>query len=77
MTTTTIDLDSILALPVEARLRLAQSIWESLPDEVDEPDISDELATELSRRLDAYRANPDRVKTWDEVEAAILARSTR
>jgi putative addiction module component (TIGR02574 family) len=52
----TIDIDKLLALPPAERARLAQILWNSIPDSAD-PDmlpVSDAELFELKRRLAEY-----------------------
>lgn len=59
------------ALPREERIRLVQDIWDSIAAEQTPPEISPELAAELERRIAAYEANPQDVKTWEEIESSL------
>jgi putative addiction module component (TIGR02574 family) len=70
-----IDLAPILALPVAQRMQVVQAIWDSLPDDPEGTTLSDEMKAELDRRLEAYRANPNRGVPAEQVIAAALARS--
>ena len=72
--TPAIDLSPILALPVPQRLEIVTAIWDSIADEPDSLELSDEMKAELDRRLEAYRADPSRCVPWEEVKAAALAR---
>jgi putative addiction module component (TIGR02574 family) len=54
--------------PVEDRLRLMEEIWEGLRDQGFEPELTDELKAMLDRRLEALDANPENVKTWEEIK---------
>ncbi len=65
-----IDIDQTLseltALPVQDRLRVVQSLWDSIPD--DAPiEISPDQRAELLRRIEAYKQSPEQLLTWDEV----------
>ena len=62
----TTDLPSeILALPVEARIQLAISIWDSVADET--IPISEEHKRILDERLLHHEANPTEGTPWREV----------
>ena len=68
-------LSSILCLTPEERLSLIDDIWDSLSDRGgDWPPLSDSQRAELDRRLDEVEKNPGAGKSWEEVEAAALAR---
>jgi putative addiction module component (TIGR02574 family) len=61
-------------MSVEDRLALAEAIWESVAGEVDPTPLSDDQKREIDRRLAAHDANPDAAKSWDEIEARLLAK---
>ena len=69
-----IDIDQTLteltALPVLDRLRVVESLWDSIPD--DAPiEISPDQRAELVRRLDAFKRAPEQLLTWEEVLARL------
>lgn len=65
-----------LALDPAARLRLIESLWDSLVDGVgDALPIDDETRDLLDARLAAHDAAPDDTLSWDELERQV--RSTR
>ncbi len=68
-----IDLAKVLALPVEERIRLAQSIWDSVVEVPEAVEVTEEQREELNRRLDAYRDDPSVGSPWPEVRERILA----
>lgn len=61
----------ILALPVQERVRLVETIWDSI---VASTPLTDEQRAELDRRLADHEANPDDVIAWEEVYASITTR---
>ena len=65
-----IDIDQALAeltaLPVTDRLRVVESLWDSIPHDVP-IEISPDQRAELKRRIAAYRQSPEQLLTWDEV----------
>jgi putative addiction module component (TIGR02574 family) len=64
-------LTEINALPVVDRIRLAQAIWDSIPEDEYPPDLTPEQQAELDRRLADLRADPSIVLTWDEIKEGI------
>ena len=61
-----------LALDPEARLRLIESLWDSLVDEVgDQLPLDEATRDELERRLAADEAAPDATLDWDELERRV------
>jgi len=61
-------------MSVEDRLALADAIWESVVEDEDQSPLSEDQKREIDRRLAAHDANPDAAKSWDEVEARLLAK---
>ena len=53
------------------RAELAMALWDSLPDDSTEPELTDAQREELDRRVEAYRADPDTGAPWDEVRERI------
>ena len=53
------------------RVELTGALWDSLPDDSAEPPITETQRAEFSRRLDAYRAEPDAGASWEEVRDRI------
>ena len=59
-------LAELTALPIHDRLRVVESLWDSIP--ADSPvEISPEQRAELRRRITAHERSPDQLLTWDEV----------
>lgn len=64
------DIDQTLValthLPVEQRLRVVATVWDSLSAE--EPiELSPAQQQEIDRRVAAHEADPSSALTWDEV----------
>ena len=59
-------LSELTSLPVTDRLRVVESLWDSI--ESDTPvSISLEQRDEINRRIEAHEANPGELLTWDQV----------
>jgi putative addiction module component (TIGR02574 family) len=56
------------------RLRLIEEVWDGLPDDDSEPEVTGDLKAELDRRLEALDRNPEEVVAWEVVEARALER---
>lgn len=65
----------VASLSVSERLRVAQAIWDSLPESVI-PTPSTEIKTEFDRRMQNYRTNPDSAMTLDELRRRLDADRT-
>ncbi len=69
----TIDLAKVLALPIEERIRIAQSIWDSVVEVPEAVELTEEQRAELDRRIKAYHSDPTAGSPWSEVRERILA----
>jgi putative addiction module component (TIGR02574 family) len=61
-------------LSVEDRIALAQALWDSIAQEVEQAPLTPAQRQELERRLADSIARPDAVTPWEEVKARALAR---
>jgi putative addiction module component (TIGR02574 family) len=57
---------------IAERLALVQEIWDSIAQENEYFELTDEQRQELDRRLASLRANPSRGRTWEEIKAEFL-----
>jgi putative addiction module component (TIGR02574 family) len=63
----TTTLQTIREWPIETRVELLFSLWDQLVEDGWQPELTEELAAELDRRLANHDANPDNVLTWEQV----------
>ncbi len=68
-----VDLSEVLKLPVDERLKLVESIWNSIAEFPDSLELTDAQRQELDRRLDAYEANPTAGIPWSDLKSQLLA----
>lgn len=61
-------------LSLEDRLALMQEIWDSIEEQQQSIPLTAAQESELKRRLDAHKANPDNVISWEQIKAEALAR---
>jgi putative addiction module component (TIGR02574 family) len=66
-----IRLAEVLALPVADRLKLVETIWDSIAEAPEALQLTPEQEAELDRRLEAYRQDPTAGSPWPEVRARI------
>jgi putative addiction module component (TIGR02574 family) len=72
--------EELRKLDVQARLRIIDELWDSVLQDLNDPEspqslpIDDGLRGLLDRRRDAYRANPDAGSSWADVRSRLLAR---
>ena len=59
-------LSELTSLPVADRLRVVESLWDSIDANVP-VSVSPEQRAEIDRRVEAHEENPDELLTWDEV----------
>ena len=59
-------------LSIAERLALVQEIWDSIAEDNEYFELTDEQRQELDRRLESFRANPSQGRTWDEIKAEFL-----
>lgn len=57
-----------LTLPIPERIKLVEEIWDSIAAVPDEVRLSDEQMTEIERRLDDHKKNPDKGIPWEQVK---------
>jgi putative addiction module component (TIGR02574 family) len=62
-------------LSVEDRIALAQALWDSVAQEVEQAALPEAQRKELERRLADSIARPDAVTPWEEIKARALARA--
>ncbi|MFT5525900.1 MAG: putative addiction module component (TIGR02574 family) [Pirellulaceae bacterium] len=59
-------LSELAALPINDRLRVVESLWDSI--DADAPlSVSPDKRAEIDRRIEAHEKNPNELITWDEV----------
>jgi putative addiction module component (TIGR02574 family) len=56
----------LTALPIHDRLRVVESLWDSIPP-ASPDEVSPEQRVELQRRIAAHEQSPEQLLTWDEV----------
>jgi putative addiction module component (TIGR02574 family) len=66
------DIAEIRKLSVPERLQLVTEIWDSILDTPELLPVSDELAEELQRRLEAHRASPKDSEPWESVDRRVF-----
>jgi len=66
-----IAVSDLLALPVHERIHLVEALWDSIAEEPEAVELSDEQRRELDARLAAYESEPAQGSPWAEVRARI------
>jgi putative addiction module component (TIGR02574 family) len=65
-------LKEILKLPKEERIKLVETVWDSIEQEEKDAQLSDDQLSELRRRRAAYDAGNMPVYSWEEVRSSII-----
>ena len=65
--------DATLSLPVNERLALVDSIWESIRENADAVPVDEETKAEIRRRLVRHRDDPEAADDLDVVLARLRA----
>ncbi len=60
-------------LSVEERILLIEEIWDSIEAEQEMLELTEEQKSELDRRLESYRKNPDESVTWESVKSRLMS----
>ena len=68
-----VSLSEVLNLPLEERLRLVESIWDSIAQFPEALELTEAQRLELDRRLESYEADPNAGVPWVELKAQLLA----
>ena len=68
-----VNLSEVLRLPVDERLKLVESIWNSIAEFPDSLELTKAQRQELDRRLEAYEADPTAGIPWSELKSQLLA----
>jgi putative addiction module component (TIGR02574 family) len=61
----------ISKLSLDERISLVEALWNHIADEAGVIVLTDAQKAELDRRWVAYRADPERGYSWEEVRARI------
>ncbi len=69
-----VDIDK---LSIAERIQLAEDLWDSIPANNDEMELTAAQRAELDRRLDDLKRNPEAGEPWDVVMARIQERLKR
>lgn len=61
----------IRKLSLAERIQLLEDVWDSLADEPDAWELTQEQKDELDRRIANHEANPRNGVAWEEVKAGL------
>ncbi len=61
----------VAGLTTAEKFVLATELWDDVAAHPEDIPVNEEQLAELDRRMEAYRANPDDVTTWEEIRARL------
>ena len=67
-------LEEARKIPIPVRQKLADDIYDSIVEESETVELSDQQMAELERRIEHYKLHPNEYSTWDEVKGRLLNR---
>ena len=59
-------------LSIDERINLVEEIWDSIAEENGCFELTEAQKQELDRRLESFRVNPSRGRTWEEIRSEFL-----
>lgn len=67
--------DELMQLSPAERIELAESLWDSIPENYESlPPVTDAQLAEAKRRLAEYRRDPSMGISWEEVRTRLRSR---
>jgi putative addiction module component (TIGR02574 family) len=66
--------DQVLQLSVAEKLDLIGEIWDSIPPNAEELDLTPEQMQELDRRMAEHERDPSSAVSWEEARERLRAR---
>lgn len=66
------EFSKIYEMSVAERLSLVEEIWDSIADDSERMDLTNNQKDELDRRLRSYQENPEAGISWDNLKKRIL-----
>ena len=66
--------NKIKQLSISERILLAEEIWDSIADENESFQLTDNQKEELERRSESFKKNKDIGRTWEEIRNEFLGK---
>ncbi|MEK7698799.1 MAG: addiction module protein [Planctomycetota bacterium] len=63
-----------LRLSIPERIQLVEDIWDTITNETDAVELSEEEKRIIDERLEAYHKNPDLGSPWEDVYKRIVTK---
>jgi len=67
--------NEILALPVAERLRIVETIWDSIAAESDKFSVTEAQTREIEARMEEYRRDPSIAIPWEVARKRLRRKS--
>lgn len=67
-----VNLEPVLKLPVDERIRIVEAIWDSVADDAPQVALQAWQIEELDRRVAEFEANPEHGVSWSEVKRRVM-----
>ena len=64
----------VLALSIPERIQLVEDIWDTIANEPEAIELTEEEKKIIDKRLEAYHRNPDLGSPWEDVYKKIVAK---
>jgi putative addiction module component (TIGR02574 family) len=68
----TSNLEPVLKLSVEERIRIVETIWDSVANDAQQVELQPWQAEELDRRIAELETNPTEGVSWAEVKRRVM-----
>lgn len=66
---------NVFKLPLPERILLVEKIWDSIADELESSELTDEEKNIINERLIKYNENPSNVIPWEQAYKNLLNKS--
>ncbi len=64
----------VLALSIPERIQIVEDIWDTIANELEVIELTEEEKKIIDERLEAYHRNPDLGSPWEDVYKRIVAK---
>ncbi|MCU4176518.1 addiction module protein [Carboxylicivirga sp. N1Y90] len=64
-------MQDILKLSVSERILMVEAIWDSIAEDDEKLELSDEVTELLDTRIEAHKNNPSEGSSWADVKARV------
>ena len=65
-----------LSLSIPERIQLVEEIWDTIANQADAVELTEEEKKVIDERLETYHRNPDAGSSWEEVYRRIISKKS-